>query len=407
MRFAGNDAGSYVVIAGLSMPIIIGSVSLGTEIGLWYYKRQSMQSAADSAALSAATSAALGETNLTLQATAVAAAYGFIPGTNGVTIAVNKPPLSGDNKTTTGALEVILKGPQQRFFSQLFDSRTLTVAARSVAVSGQPGCVLALSGSASGAVNLQGTSTVTLKNCALFDDSSSSSGLNVGGSASLSAMFAAVVGGVSGSSNITTTMGVKTGAVAAYDPYTNASFPTFSGCDHHNYTSSATETIQPGVYCGGMTFKAGANVTLSPGIYYLDRGGFQAAGQSSIQGTGVTLIFTSSTGSNFADATSTGGAAINLTAPTTGPTAGIVIFGDRNMPVSTSFKFAGNGSQVFGGAVYLPKGALSFSGGSGGSNNCTQIIADTINFVGTSDLAINCGSYATKSLGSNLAALVE
>jgi hypothetical protein len=87
--------------------------------------------------------------------------------------------------------------------------------------------------------------------------------------------------------------------------------------------------------------------------------------------------------------------------------AGIVIFGDRGMPASTTFKFAGGGSQIFGGAVYLPKGALSFSGGSGGSNNCTQIIADTITFVGNSNLAVNCAAYGTKPMGANLAALVE
>ncbi len=404
--FAGDTAGSYVVLAALSMPVIIGSVSLGAEVGLWYYKHQLMQSAADSAALSAAAAAALGESNLTTQAAAIASSYGVAPGTNGVTLALNTPPLSGPNRATAGALEIVLQGPQPRFFSQFFSSQPLAVAARAVAVSGHPGCVLSLNASASSAINLQGTNTVALNNCSLYGDSSSATALNVGGSATLSAMYAAVVGGISGASNITTTLGMKSGASAAADPYANAAYPPFSGCDYNNFTTSITQTMAPGVYCGGMTFKAGANVTLSPGVYYLDQGSFQAAGQSTIQGTGVTLVFTSSTGKNYATATSTGGATINLTAPTTGPLAGVVIFGDRGMPTSTSFKFAGNGDQVFGGAVYLPKGALSFSGGTGGANNCTQLIADTINFVGVSNLAINCGAYGTKQM-SNLASLVE
>lgn len=404
--FVGDTAGSYVVLAALSMPVIIGGVSLGAEVGLWYYKHQLMQSAADSAALSAAAAAALGESNLTTQAAAIASAYGFVPGTNGVTLSVNTPPLAGPNQKTAGALEILLQGPQPRFFSQFFGSQSLTVAARAVAVSGHPGCVLSLNATASSAINIQGTNNVALNNCSLYGNSNSGTALNVGGSATLSAMYASVVGGISGASNITTTLGMKAGAATAADPYANAVYPPFSGCDYTNFTTSVTQIMSPGVYCGGMTFKAGANVTLSPGVYYLDQGSFQAAGQSTIQGTGVTLVFTSSTGKNYATATSTGGATINLTAPTTGPLAGVVIFGDRGMPTSTSFKFAGNGDQIFGGAVYLPKGALSFSGGTGGANNCTQLIADTVNFVGASNLAINCGAYGTKQL-SNLASLVE
>ena len=58
-------------------------------------------------------------------------------------------------------------------------------------------------------------------------------------------------------------------------------------------------------------------------------------------GTGVTLIFTSNTRSNWPTATINGGATINLTAPTSGATIGMIMFGDRNIPVGTSFKFNG------------------------------------------------------------------
>jgi hypothetical protein len=49
----------------------------------------------------------------------------------------------------------------------------------------------------------------------------------------------------------------------------------------------------------------------------------------------------------------------NLTAPTSGPTAGIVFFGDRKAPAGTVFKFEGGATQVFGGALYFPKGDVS------------------------------------------------
>jgi len=76
-----------------------------------------------------------------------------------------------------------------------------------------------------------------------------------------------VVGGISGSDNIAALQGIKTGAGPVTDPYAKDAFPDFSGCAQRNYVGKETETISAGVYCGGMKFNAGANVTLNPGIY--------------------------------------------------------------------------------------------------------------------------------------------
>jgi len=94
-----------------------------------------------------------------------------------------------------------------------------------------------------------------------------------------------------------------------------------------------------------MSLNAGANVTLNPGVYYLDQGSLSVNGGATLSGTGVTLVFTSSTGNNYATASVNGGATINLTPPTNGGTAGIVFFGDRNMPVGTGFSFECGASQ--------------------------------------------------------------
>jgi hypothetical protein len=73
-------------------------------------------------------------------------------------------------------------------------------------------------------------------------------------------------------------------------------------------------------------------------------------------------VFTGS-GSNYGSANIAGGANVNLTAPTTGSTAGIVIFGDRNMPTGTAFSFLGGSSQIFKGAVDVPRAAVKWAGG--------------------------------------------
>ena len=148
-------------------------------------------------------------------------------------------------------------------------------------------------------------------------------------------------------------------------------------------------------------------MTLNPGIYYLDQGSLSVNGNATLTGTGVTLVFTSSTGSNYATATINGGATVNLTPPLSGPTQGIVMYGDPNMPVGTSFKFNGGASQTLTGAIYIPKGAIDFAGGANTATGCTQIIGDTLNFTGNTNLAINCSAFKTKPLGTAAAKLVE
>lgn len=403
-RFRADQSGNYLLMMALLMPVLIGFVGFGTDYALWMYTHQTAQAAAESAAVSAATAG----NNFTVEAQAVTAAYGFVDGSNGVTVTVNQPPQSGGHTTTAGAVEVIVQRAQIPVFAgAVWKSKQVSVSGRAVAVGGGAGCVLTLDKKASGAVTVQGSAQLALAGCNLNDNSNSSTAISIGGSGSLSALAVDVVGNVSGSSNITTTNGMMTGAAATKDPYATASFGSFSGCDHTGFTVKTDSPGYPGVYCGGISINAGATLTLNPGIYYLDQGSLSMAGSSTLTGTGVTLVFTSSTGDNWATADIGGNAIVNLTAMTTGPTAGIVLFGDPNMDVGTTFKLGGGGSQTFGGAVYLPKAALTYSGGASTGNGCTQVIADTVTFTGNSNLAINCSGYGTKFIGSATASLVE
>jgi Flp pilus assembly protein TadG len=52
--FGGSSAGAVAVTTALVLPVLLGMVSLGVEVGHWYLDQREMQGAADAAAISAA-----------------------------------------------------------------------------------------------------------------------------------------------------------------------------------------------------------------------------------------------------------------------------------------------------------------------------------------------------------------
>jgi hypothetical protein len=407
-HFVRDQSGSYAIVVALVMPVLVGTAGLGTEVGWWLYKHKSMQSAADSGAVSAATAG----NNLTAEANAVTASYGYANGANNVTITVNQPPSQGSNYASNPqAVEVIVTQSQPRLLSALFGTDPVLIKARAVALPNSgSGCVLALDRTASPAVKVSGNGNLNLVKCNLYDNSSGSPALDVTGTTTVTANQVGVVGGVSGASNITATNGIRTGIRPVADPYADFSPPpTPSSCVQGKQTINSNgkvNSLSPGCYSGDITVNAGATLNLSSGIYYLNGANLSVAGNATITGTDVTLVFTGS-GSSWGTLTIGSNANVTLTAPTSGPTQGIVMYGDRNMSVGTAFNLTGGGTQNFGGAIYLPKAALSFSGGNGATTSCTKVIADTVTFSGSSSLQVNCAALGTSAIGVTTAQLVE
>jgi Flp pilus assembly protein TadG len=406
--FCRAEDGSYAIIAAVAMPVFVGLCGLGIETALWMYDQSEMQGAADSGAVSAATADSTIVSDLVTQAKAVTASYGFVDGTDGTIITVNRPPLSGAYVTTSRAVEVTVQQPQSRLFTSIYSSSPVNIGARAVAIPAPGlGCVLALDKAASGAAAFKGSAAVALNKCSLYSNSANAVSVSAGGTSSLSTHSVRASGGVSGASNIDAEHGIYQNQSPALDPYASFSSGSASGCTQTNLRVKTNMTISAGTYCGGIQVNAGAVLTLNPGIYYITGGDFTVNGGATVTGSGVTLVFTSQTGTNYATANINGGATVNLTAPTSGPTTGIVLFGDRNMPMGTSFKLNGGSTQYFGGAVYLPKAALEFAGGADSTTSCTQIVADTITFTGNAILSLDCIGDGVKPIGSEAAILVE
>jgi hypothetical protein len=403
-RFLRDRNGGVAPLLGLAIIPIIASAGAAIDYSRAASVRTASQAALDSSVLALAKEAQeLQGEQVNQKAQDYFTALFQRPELQGLEVTAHVASINGGYSVTmsaAGSIKTMIMG--------VMGHSKIDISTRSVAsiTSDGLGCVLALNRSASGAVTGQGSTSVVLNGCSIYSNSDSPSSMVMGGSAKLTTQFVGVAGGVSGVANIVATDGIRTSIAPLVDPYANVAFPAFSGCTETKFSAKSTMTIDPGVYCNGMNFNAGADVTLNPGIYYVDGGSFSVSGGSTITGTGVTIVLTSSSGNDWPKVTINGSATVNLTPPATGPTAGIVMFGDRRIPVGTAFKFDGGASQYLGGAIYVPTGDVTYAGGASTSTSCTKIIADTIKFTGNSNLAINCNMYNTKPFSAPVVRLI-
>lgn len=407
--------GSVAIQIGLMLTIIVGMSALGTEITFLMYKHRQMQSAADSAALGAATALATGHpADPVLEAQAIAASLGFVHGVDSTIIAVNRPPLTGVHTADTTAIEVVVSQPQFLTMVGLFREGLFSVGAHAVAVLGGTGnfCVLGLNTGAATGVSLSNGAVVNLTLCGLATDSTGSAALSVTGAAVLNAKSVSVSGNVSVTNGgvINATDGVKTYQPNVPDPYAAVVRPSFSGCKYNNKSlghSASTQYLSPGVYCNGLVMTNDAVVVMNPGVYFIDRGSFNVGGAVRLTGTGVTIVLTKSTGTNYATVTIGNGANVTLSAPATGATAGLVFFGDRNAPLSKTSNFGGGASVNITGAIYMPTQTVTFSNGIANPSGCTQLIAGKIQFTGAANFKNNCTNTGVSPIGATVTTLVE
>src|SRR6202166_2441158 len=84
-RLHADQRGAVSVIMGFLLIPLVGALALGAEVSNWYMTTRGMQNAADSAAIAAATNAG---SNYDVEAKAVASQYGFVDGTNTISVAV-------------------------------------------------------------------------------------------------------------------------------------------------------------------------------------------------------------------------------------------------------------------------------------------------------------------------------
>jgi hypothetical protein len=224
--------------------------------------------------------------------------------------------------------------------------------------------IYVLNATAAGAVNVSGYAGINIPG-SLIVDSSSKTALTESGNAKITAGSVQVVGGVSKSGNATLSPAAATGVPVVANPLANLTGPSTSGLASYGAVSysKGSYTLCPGIY-KSISASGNASLTLNPGVYLIEGGGFTVTGNASISGTGVTIYNTSS---NYPSSTgSYGGIALSgngtfsLTAPASGCYAGVVIF--QPSANTRAISLSGNAGQGLSGTVYAPAALLFLSG---------------------------------------------
>lgn len=401
-RFSRHTGGSILPLTAVLLPVIIGMGGVAIDVSAWSMKQRSLQTAADAAAIAAAWEIANNMNDYApFAAEREAQNNGYDPSQDG------HIQLSLDD--VGGALHVTATVSQRApiWFSAIFIKDVYTAASATTAILSTGGgsyCLLSLDQEADGAISVVGNATLESQACGMAVNSDSSSALDLRGNVKLDIGDVNIAGDYAMQGNVTFHYAnLKTHAGRVADPYEDLEVPDIIGCDYTNHTisGSGTHTLWPGTYCGGISITGNNTVYMEPGVYILDGGKFDIGGGGKLLGEGVTIILTSTSGSNWGTLDLTGGKDIYIAAPKEGESewAGVAIYHDRNAPTATH-KLTGNGSVEFDGVAYLPSQHMDFGGNKSLANpnsSCSHIIASTIHIHGNPHMESDCEGWGVRT----------
>jgi hypothetical protein len=405
-------------------------LGLGFEVSNWYMTTRGMQNAADAAAIAGAMN---GGSNYDVEAKAVAARYGFVDGTNNISIAAsNTAACPGGGNT---CYSVTISGSVPLLLSQVVGftgngtvngALVKQLASSAVAkptIQPQDLCMLALasSGAAQG-IRTNGSPTANMNGCNVMSNTAAQcNGSNLGAGLG-------IAHGTSNGCGITPVSNVP----VVTDPYANRAslIPPLSssGCGgnypqetKHGNTVIPPSVLVPGALTlnpsngvnvtslslsGGNNFMCGDQVltadvvitTSAPSVLIIENGQLDLNGHTlSSSGSGLTLVFS---GDNPppgphspsythapTDNTNGPGGVLDITPPTTGPWAGVAIYQDPTLTTGVFDVSAAGNSPTWNitGLVYMPHASVTLKGAidkSTNGNSCLVMVADNFQISG-------------------------
>lgn len=323
-----------------------------------------------------------------------------------------------DDIDDPGLVTVTLSQNARLFFSSLF-TQEINISARSVADLNRPThefCVLGLEQVEGSTVEVIGNVTVNSPDCGIAVNSDADDALFLKGSVDITIGTVQITGDYVEQGNTTFWYDtLRTNAPRTDDPYADWDVEEYKGgCTGNespqHISASGTVTVSPGTYCGGLKISGTNDVIFEPGVYVMDGGDFDVSGGGTLNGEGVSFIFTSSTEDNYGNLNVSGNKYVTFSAPPEGEEMeGVVFFQDRNAPTESENKIVGTSTIDIDGAAYFPSQQLRFGGNSGllDTGGCVKLIARIVSFHGNPSLTNNCEGNSPLPIGNLFVNLIQ
>ena len=456
--------GQVLVIFAGGLLLLMAIAALVIDLGFVFMLRRHEQNAADPGAIAAARHIPTADTVQMRQAACFyARENGFFPDPNtncvtaldpaGTRLTVNYPPTTGDFSGQFDKVEVVISRSNDSFFAGVlglprFAVTTSAVAAfsdgnsngsslialdksgacatgkihgtgdvnifplvpgteggyihvNSTCATGPPDSACSTSGS--GALMVDGTSSVTSPHTYITGTCKAQSGDVIGPISEGAVQIGDPLAEIAHAPPQIPTYPIGAGRCGPTGIVTAPTGPNSGGC---KFTKDETIVLLPGVYYGGWDIGSKVTVELAPdpaggpSIYIIAGGGIKLTASGAITsvqggaGAPAPVLFfntdnpATGTGQGNIDFTAT--STLKLRAIDSGPYRGILIWNDGfGSNADSEISLGGQTNLDIGGTIYNPMGHVKMEGGSGvGSVAAVQIIANTFDVGGNSTLSM-------------------
>lgn len=391
-RVRDDASGNVLALVGMAIVPMVGTMGLAIDAAQWISWRRDLHSAADAGAIAGA-QALINEEDVDA---VVRKVLGLNTQRSYTIAAIETPPTTGEFAGNNSMVRIVLTTQRSLPFSSMFLSGAPTIQAEAIAQASNevPNCMIALDTATTGLV-IEGSATVNMT-CGMASNSNFDA--TASGRDTIRAGALSAVGNVNATGGVSADTAVHSFAAAALDPFAGKITDQNRTCSTNLRVSGTVVWNREtnGDCLRSIDVQARATLTLSPGVYIIGAGGVKVAGNATIIGHGVTFVFTNTdspfNANNVGIFESMGTSNVQLTAPTTGTYAGLIMVQDsRAIPSnSNDLIVTGDSGSVFEGAIYAPRNHVTFTGNSSMDSDCLQIVSRYITFSGNTHVSNNC-----------------
>lgn len=365
-----DRAGNVAVLFSIGAPLLILAGGGSIDYLRTLSAKASLQALADGAALAGAQSLRLANANAASVGQVVS---GFVASRAGAT---GNVAVASNLTTNNTVVAVQLTQTVPTVIAHAVGLGPTNVVAKAQAKNAGnslPVCVVGLDPAQSKTIAVD-VATMNAQGCQVLSDATATDSVSISNGAKMNVGRLCSSGGARSDGTSNYSPAPQTDCPPLVDPLANRAAPTVGSCFMNNLKITAGPMVLlPGTYCGGLEISGSATVFMMGGVYVMKDGPLTVKAGGTLQGSDVS-IYLASDDATLQIANSSN---ISLSAPATGPMAGILIFENRAAPLYRNHNFQSRNAPNMLGTIYMPRGILNIGVGGGGGSGGVAVGANS------------------------------